>query len=133
MQDPDPILQAADGTMRKLLAVRAAPVSRLLVEVGNSFDLDAAQRADLADTFASEIHAEHIQNRLAAERASVPPAKSVQLGRSLEAVGALSVALATVTVLLALAATGTLTSARRLLPGSLQGESVESVESVDVR
>jgi hypothetical protein len=129
MPDHDPILEAAGGTMRKLLASQAAPVSRLLTEVGNSFDLDAAQRADLADTFASELHAEHIQNRLAAERAPAPHAKGPDIARSLKAVGALSVAFATVTVMLALAASGALTSARQLLADSLHGDAVESIVS----
>jgi hypothetical protein len=128
MPDHDPILQAAGGTMRQLLAARAAPVSRLLAEVGNSYDLDAAQRADLADNFASELHAEHIQSRLAAERASLLPTASAQIGRSLKAVGALSVAFAMVTLLLALAASGRLTSAKQMLAESLQTDSAESVD-----
>jgi hypothetical protein len=128
MPEHDPILEAAAGTMRQLVAVRAAPVARLLTEVGTSFDLDATQRADLADAFASELHAEHIQNRLAAERASVPPTNGAQLGRSLKAVGALSVVCAMMTLLLTLAASGTFGNARQLLSDSNHLDTVEAVD-----
>jgi hypothetical protein len=126
MPTPDPILDAAKGTLRQLLAAQAAPVSRLLAEVGLSFDLDNAQRADLADLFASEIHAEHIQKRLAAER-STPPAQRA-LGRTLKTLAALSFALATITVLTTLAATRTVSTARLSLVDPLHPGTSESID-----
>jgi len=128
MANHDPILSAAEGTMRKLRASRTAPTARLLAEVGSSFDLDAAQRADLADIFASEIHAEHIQLRLAAERAQTVVAKSVDVPRWLGRIAAVSFALAMANALAALAATGTLTSAKNLITHSLRADSIESAE-----
>jgi hypothetical protein len=126
MPTPDPILDAAKGTMRQLLTAQAAPVSRLLAEVGISFDLDTAQRADLADVFASELHAEHIQNRLAAERAT-PPAHRA-LGRTLKTLAALSFALATLTILTTLAATRTLSTSRLSLVDPLHPGTSESID-----
>jgi hypothetical protein len=125
MANHDPILNAAEGTMRQLLEAHAAPVSRLLAEVGTSFDLDAAQRADLADLFASQLHAEHIQSRLVAERATPLARGGARLGRSLKAIAALSVALAMLTVLVTLAAANSLTNARASLSSD--------VDSLDVR
>ena len=61
-------LHSAEATLRQLMSERAGGPARLLDEVSESFQLDATERTELELRFATELHAERIRTRLAAER-----------------------------------------------------------------